>query len=194
MDMEPNPFDLFQRWLDEAQAAGGADPRAMTLATATSDGAPSARMVILREFDERGFVFYTDYDSPKSHDLAENPRVALVFYWAPLDRQVRIVGSVSRTSAEESDAHFRTRPPDAQVAVWLRQTRPAESHEGVEALFRDLEQRFPGNEVPRPPFWGGLRVEPASYEFWQGRPDRVHERARYTRQSDGTWRIEQLTP
>ncbi|MDI3339999.1 MAG: pyridoxamine 5'-phosphate oxidase [Sphaerobacter sp.] len=194
-DLAPDPVVQFNRWLTEALARDIPEPNAMTLATATRDGIPAARVVLLRGFDERGFVFYTNYESQKGRELAENPRAALVFHWPALGRQVRITGTVERVSPEESDAYFRSRPHGSQLGAWAsQQSAVIPSREVLEARLQEVEQRFASDEVPRPPFWGGYRVAPATIEFWQSRPNRLHDRLRYVRQPDGTWRIERLSP
>jgi pyridoxamine 5'-phosphate oxidase len=194
-DLDPNPFRQFQAWLDQAAAAGPREPNAMTLATATPDGRPSARMVLLRGLDERGFVFFTNYDSRKGEELAANPRAALVFYWGELDRQVRIEGTVEKTSEEESDAYFRGRPEGSRLGAWAsRQSRILAGRHVLEAEMRELEACFPDGNIPRPPHWGGYRVRPESIEFWQGQPNRLHDRLRYVRRGDGGWHIERLSP
>jgi pyridoxamine 5'-phosphate oxidase len=194
VQLDPDPFRQFQQWLQEALAAGGADPHAMSLATATPDGVPSARMVILRGLDERGFVFYTDFDGQKARELEVNPHAALVSYWAPLERQVRVTGRARRTTREETEAHFRTRPRGAQLAAWIRQSRVLASRTALEEEFGQMEGRYAAGDVPLPPFWGGYRLHPDMFEFWQGRPDRLHDRVRYARRSDGEWIQERLTP
>ena len=157
-DVAPDPFRQFGRWFEEARAAQVAEPNAMTLATADPSGAPSARVVLLKSFDERGFTFHTNYDSRKGRELAANPRAALCFYWQPLERQVRIEGTVERATREESEAYFRTRPPAAQVGAWVsQQSRPIASRAELERLQQEIEQRFAGGPVPRPEHWGGLR-------------------------------------
>jgi pyridoxamine 5'-phosphate oxidase len=193
-DLADDPFTQFNRWLSEALARDVPEPNAMTLATATSDGVPSARVVLLRGFDERGFVFFTNFESQKGRELAENPRAALVFHWPALGRQVRITGEVSRVSREESEAYFHTRPRGSQLSAWAsEQSAVIPDRATLEERLREIEQRFP-EEVPLPPFWGGYRVSPTAIEFWQGRRSRLHDRLRYTRQPDGTWRIERLSP
>ncbi|ACZ39835.1 pyridoxamine 5'-phosphate oxidase [Sphaerobacter thermophilus] len=193
-DLADDPFTQFNRWLSEALARDVPEPNAMTLATATGDGVPSARVVLLRGFDERGFVFFTNYESQKGRELAENPRAALVFHWPALGRQVRITGEVSRVSREESEAYFHTRPRGSQLSAWAsEQSAVIPDRATLEERLREIEQRFP-EEVPLPPFWGGYRVSPTAIEFWQSRRSRLHDRLRYTRQPDGTWRIERLSP
>ena len=193
-DAAPDPFRQFGRWFDEARAAQIAEPNAMTLATADPSGAPSARVVLLKSFDERGFTFHTNYDSRKGRELAANPRAALCFYWQPLERQVRIEGTVERATREESEAYFRTRPPAAQVGAWVsQQSKPIASRGELERLQREMEQRFAGGPVPLPDHWGGLRVVPHAIEFWQGRPSRLHDRLLYTLAAGG-WKLQRLSP
>jgi pyridoxamine 5'-phosphate oxidase len=193
-DVSRDPIDEFARWFAEAQAAAVEEPNAMTLATATPDGRPSARVVLLKGFDERGFVFFTDYRSRKGEELEANPHAALAFYWAEVERQVRIEGTVTRTSLEESELYYRTRPLGSRLGAWAsHQSRPIGSREDLEAGLREVERRFSGPDVPLPPHWGGYRVTPESFEFWQGRESRLHDRMRYTREEDG-WKIERLSP
>jgi pyridoxamine 5'-phosphate oxidase len=193
-DADPDPIEQFRKWFDEALAADLHEPNAMTLATATPDGKPSARVVLLKGFDARGFVFYTNYEGRKGRELAENPRAALVFYWGELERQVRVEGRVWRVLEEESDAYYASRPRGSRLGAWASaQSRSVERRELVEERLRELEREYTGREVPRPPFWGGYRVEPEEIEFWQGRENRLHDRLVYRRSSDG-WRIERLQP
>jgi pyridoxamine 5'-phosphate oxidase len=193
-DTSPDPVEQFRRWFDEALAADLHEPNAMTLATATPDGRPSARVVLLKGFDERGFVFYTNYEGRKGGELATNPRAAIVFYWGELQRQVRIEGRVSRTPDRESDAYFAGRPRGSQLGAWVsEQSRPVRDRGALEERLRELEVGYEGREVPRPPFWGGYRVEPETIEFWQGRENRLHDRLVY-RYSEGLWRRERLQP
>ena len=192
---DPNPIEQFARWFADATASGIKLPNAMTLATATADGQPAARVVLLKEFDADGFVFYTNYESQKGGELDENPRAALCFYWPELDRQVRISGSVTRTTREESEVYFHTRPVDSQLGAWAsRQSAVIASREVLEERMRQLVREYEGGEVPLPPYWGGYRVSPAVIEFWQNRLSRLHDRLRYTRQADGRWLIERLSP
>jgi pyridoxamine 5'-phosphate oxidase len=194
-DVDPDPFVQFRRWLDAALAAQQPEPHAMTLATATRAGKPSARMVILRGLDERGFVFYTDYDSRKGEELAANPFASLVFYWAALSRQVRVEGRVSEVSAQEADAYFASRPTGSRLAAWAApQSQVIASREALDQRMGELKQRYGLQPAPRPPRWGGYRIAPDVVEFWQGRASRLHDRLRYTRQTDGSWLIERLTP
>jgi pyridoxamine 5'-phosphate oxidase len=192
---EPDPIEQFRKWFDEALAADLREPNAMTLATATPDGRPSARILLLKGFDERGFVFYTNYEGRKSWELETNPYAALVFYWGELERQVRIEGHVSRVSEEESDAYFEGRPRGSQLGAWVsEQSRPVRDRGALEERLRELEAEYEGRDVPRPPFWGGYRVEPEVIEFWQGRENRLHDRLRYRRSESGGWRRERLQP
>ena len=194
-DADPDPIGQFRRWFDEAFAAGLHEPNAMTLATATTDGRPSARVVLLKGLDERGFVFYTSYEGRKSRELETNPYAALVFYWGELERQVRIEGRVSYVSEEESDAYFAGRPRGSQLGAWVsEQSRPIEDRDALEERLRELEAEYEGRKVPRPPFWGGYRVEPEVIEFWQGRENRLHDRLIYRRSESGGWRRERLQP
>ena len=194
-DVDPDPFVQFRRWLDAALAAQQPEPHAMTVATATRAGKPSARMVILRGLDERGFVFYTDYDSRKGEELTANPLASLVFYWAAQSRQVRVEGRVEQVSAEEADAYFESRPAGSRLAAWVfPQSQVIDGREALEQRMRELEQQYGPRGAPRPPRWGGYRIVPDVVEFWQGRASRLHDRLRYTRQSDGSWLIERLAP
>ena len=190
-----NPYVLFQQWFETAQKAGVLDPEAMTLATATPDGAPSARIVLLRGFDERGFAFFTNYESRKGAELAANPRAALTFFWAQLKRQVRVEGSVEVLNVQESDAYFQSRPRGHQLAAWASpQSRVLVHREALEENLREFLMKHPHGDVPRPPFWGGFRVVPRTIEFWQGRENRMHDRVRYTRGDHGAWMLDRLAP
>jgi pyridoxamine 5'-phosphate oxidase len=195
-DLDPDPVRQFRRWLQQALDAGLAEPNAMTLATATRDGAPSARVVLLKGLDERGFTFFTSYHSRKARELDENPRASLLFYWVELARQVRVEGTAARVSDPEADAYFATRPRGNQLGAWAsaRQSEvvPDRTHL-EESLARHAEQ-FLDRPVPRPPYWGGYRLRPAVIEFWQGRASRLHDRLRYTFVGEGQWRIERLSP
>ena len=194
-DAAPDPIEQFRRWFEEALAAGLHEPNAMTLATATSDGRPAARVVLLKGFEERGFVFYTNYEGRKGRELEENPYCALVFYWGELERQVRIEGRASRISGEESDAYYRSRPLGSRLGAWVsEQSRPVGDRATLEERLRELEDEYEGREVPRPPFWGGYRVVPEEIEFWQGRENRLHDRLLYSRQSDEGWSMARLQP
>jgi pyridoxamine 5'-phosphate oxidase len=195
VDADPDPLALFGRWYKEAVEAGLPEPNAMTLATATPDGRPSARVVLLKGFDERGFVFYTNYASRKGRELAANPRAALVFHWQPLARQVRVEGPVERVDPEESAAYFATRPRGAQLGAWAsRQSAVLAGRDQLLARYQRLAEEHAGRPVPLPPFWGGLRLAPEVLEFWLGRENRLHDRVRYTRHEPGGWLVELLSP
>jgi pyridoxamine 5'-phosphate oxidase len=190
-----NPLALFADWFERASRAGIDKPHAMVLATAGADGPPSARVVLLTSHDERGFVFHTNYESEKGAEIAENDWVALVFWWDPLGYQVRIEGRAEKTSAAESDAYFAKRPRGSQLGAWASdQSRAIPSREWLEERVRALEQQYRGRSVPRPPHWGGYRVIPHAFEFWQDRADRLHERIRYERDAQGGWRSTRLAP
>jgi pyridoxamine 5'-phosphate oxidase len=193
--VDPNPLNLFRRWFDEAIASGSRLPDAMTLATATKEGKPSARMLLLKQVDEQGFVFYTNYNSRKARELEENPFAALVCYWVGLDRQVRVEGNVERVSAAESDEYFRTRPRESQIgAITSPQSDVIQGREFLEQRFRDFEGMYRDRAVPRPAHWGGYRLKPERIEFWQNRSGRLHDRIDYQRQTDGSWTIQRLAP
>jgi pyridoxamine 5'-phosphate oxidase len=195
-DVSHDPFVEFARWFAEAQEAQVPDPNAMTLATAAADGSPSARIVLLKAFDDRGFVFFTDYRSRKGAELEANPRAALVFYWGELDRQVRITGGVTLVSREDSERYFRSRPLGSRLGAWAsHQSRVIPGRAALEGDLRDVEARFGDGDVPLPPHWGGYRVEPDAIEFWQGRESRLHDRIRYAREGGGReWKVERLSP
>jgi pyridoxamine 5'-phosphate oxidase len=194
-DVSQDPLVEFARWFAEAREAELPDPNAMTLATASADGAPSARIVLLKAFDERGFVFFTDYRSRKGAELEANPRAALVLYWGELDRQVRITGTVSRTSHDESERYFTSRPLGSRLGAWAsHQSRVLPGRAALEAELRVVEARFGDGDIPLPEHWGGFRVVPETIEFWQGRESRLHDRIRYSREGGGRWRVERLSP
>ena len=194
-DADPNPFKQFQKWFDQALAAQLPEPNAMTLATATEEGLPSARMVLLKNFDERGFVFYTNYKSRKGQELAHNSQVALVFWWAELERQVRIEGRSLKVSDQESDEYFHSRPLSSRLGAWASdQSQVISDREVLELQLQQLKTEYENKDVPRPPHWGGFRVIPTVIEFWQGRPSRLHDRLNYRRVDDHTWLIERLSP
>jgi pyridoxamine 5'-phosphate oxidase len=195
MITEPtDPFLLARELLEQRQATEPTDATAMTLATADASGRPSARMVLLKGIDERGFVFFTNYESRKSMDLAENPFAALCIHWAKAAEQIRVEGRIERVSDAESDAYFETRPRGSQIGAWAsRQSAPLPSREALLERVREIERRFDGRPVPRPEFWGGYRVVPERIEFWYGQESRLHDRVVYLRHGDG-WRIERLYP
>jgi len=192
-EVDADPVVQFGRWFEQATQAGLLEPHAMTLATATPDGRPSARMVLLRGFDERGFCFYTNYESRKAAELAANPRAALVFWWDALERQVRIEGRVERTSRSESEAYFASRPPGSQLSAAASSQSQVIDRATLERRVAELATSLPDGKVPLPDFWGGYRLTPEVVEFWQGRPNRLHDRLRYRRAGDA-WKIERLAP
>jgi pyridoxamine 5'-phosphate oxidase len=190
----PDPVAQFRAWFGEAREAGIFEPEAMTVSTVDADGRPASRYVLLRGLDERGFAFYTNYQSAKGQHLTERPRAALTFGWLPMHRSVRIEGGVERLPAHESDAYFASRPRAAQISAWASpQSTVIAGREALDRAVLEVEARFTGREVPRPPHWGGLVVAPERIEFWQGRSGRLHDRLRYERDGDG-WRIERLAP
>jgi pyridoxamine 5'-phosphate oxidase len=192
--VDPDPLVEFARWFAEAERAELPEPNAMTLATATADGVPSARVVLLKGFDERGFVFFTDYRSRKARELEANPRAALVFYWGELERQVRITGVVQRTSKEESERYFRGRPAGSRRGAWAsHQSHVIPSRSRLEEELRKVEAKYPTDDIPLPPYWGGYRLLPDAIEFWQGRENRLHDRIRYVREGE-RWRVDRLSP
>jgi pyridoxamine 5'-phosphate oxidase len=193
-DLDPDPMRQFERWYEEAGRVVEF-PEAVALGTATEDGRPSVRMVLAKGFDERGFKFHTGRESRKARELAATGRGALLFYWHPLGRQVRIEGPVERVSDEESEEYFRTRPRGGQIAAWASaQSEVIGSREELEARVAELEHEFEGRDVPLPPHWGGYCLEPAVWEFWQHRESRLHDRFRYERQDGGQWKIDRLAP
>lgn len=193
-DVDPDPVRQFARWFEAAGEVGVRAPEAVVLATASSEGAPSARMVLLKQYDARGFVIFTNYESRKALELDANPRAALLFYWDPLGRQVRIEGTAQRVSSEESAAYVRSRPRGSQLsALASPQSQPIASREALEARVADLAARYEGQELPVPEGWGGFRVAPERFEFWQHREDRLHDRLVYTRRGE-QWVLERLAP
>lgn len=192
---DPDPIRQFESWYREAHATPMREPTAMTLATASPDGRPSARIVLLKAADERGFVFFTNYESRKGGELEHNPWAALVFHWPDLVRQVRVEGRVAKVSAEESDAYFKTRPRGSQLGAWAsEQSRAIKSRADLERRVQAIAATYEDREIPRPPHWGGLRLVPVAIEFWQGRLDRLHDRLLYSRADDGGWTRERLSP
>ena len=193
-DVAADPIQQFRAWFDQALTAGLAEPNAMTVATATPEGRPSARMLLIKGVDERGFVFYTNYESRKGQELAGNPYAALQFHWVELERVVRIEGVVEKVSAEESDAYFNTRPLDSRIGAWASpQSEVIEGRGVLVANAAKYGAKFL-LQPPRPPHWGGYRLKPDNWQFWQGRKSRLHDRLRYTLQGDGGWLRERLAP
>lgn len=193
--VDRDPIKQFRRWFDDAIASGSRLPESMTLATATAEGKPAARVVLLKQVDEHGFVFYTNYRSAKAKELDENPQAALVFYWVGLDRQVRVEGKVARVSSAESEEYFKTRPRESQLgALASPQSEVIEGREVLEEHLRALAEEYRDREVPRPAHWGGYRLKPERIEFWENRPGRLHDRIVYDLQPDGSWTIKRLAP
>lgn len=193
-DLKPNPMEQFREWLAEAVEADLSDPSSMCLATVDASGQPSQRIVLLKGFDERGFVFYTNLQSHKAQDIAANPRVSLLFPWQSLERQVIVYGRAVQVGREEALAYFRTRPRDSQLAAWAsRQSEPLKSREELQQQFDTIKSQYGEEEIPLPDFWGGYRVLPEAVEFWQGGASRLHDRFIY-RDEHGQWRVERLSP
>lgn len=194
-DVDANAIKQFEKWWHEAVNAKIDEVNAMTLATASADGLPSARIVLLKEFNDKGFVFFTNYESFKAQQLAENPKACLVFFWKELERQVRITGLIQKISALESDAYFKSRPESSRIGAWASpQSRVIESRHWLDDKFNELVNKMEGTEIKRPPHWGGYIVKPVVIEFWQGRPSRMHDRIQYTLDESGDWKIERLAP
>ena len=193
-DAAPDPIDQFRAWFSDALRAEMLDVNAMTLATVSPSGDPSARTVLLKDVDERGFVFFTNYDSAKGQDLAAKPRACLLMFWAELERQVRVTGSVTKTAREESETYFQSRPFESRIGAWASpQSRVVSGREELDARYAEYLAKYPST-VPLPPFWGGYRVAPERIEFWQGRKSRLHDRLLYVKSADGTWTRERLAP
>jgi pyridoxamine 5'-phosphate oxidase len=194
-DVSRDPLAQFALWFEQARTAGNPEPNAMALATATADGVPSCRAVLLKSFDARGFVFYTNYESRKGSELSSNPKAALMFWWPELERQVRIGGEVERVSREESEEYFASRPVGHQLGAWAsRQSSVVAGRDALDDNLAAAATKFEPGPAPLPPWWGGFRVRPSSFEFWQGRPNRMHDRLEYLRQPDGTWVLRRLAP
>jgi len=194
-DLDPDPIKQFSNWFTAAIEAGIRDVNAMSLATAGPDAKPSVRILLLKGFDQDGFVFFSNYESGKGKQLDANPYAAMAFYWIELDRQIRISGKVERTSREESQIYFHSRPIGSQLGAWAsRQSEVLDARRVLDARMAEMAQRFGDGPVSLPPHWGGYRLKPDAFEFWQGRPNRLHDRFRYTLEPDGSWLIERLAP
>ena len=194
-DLHPNPFEQFNAWFAAALAANIREANAMSLATATSDGKPTVRTVLLKAFDQRGCVFFTNYYSEKGDQLNANPHAELCFYWSPLERQVRIRGPVEKTSREDSAAYFHSRPLGSQLGAWVsKQSEVVDARQVLDARLEAMKERYHAGDIPLPPHWGGYRLAPDRFEFWQGRPNRLHDRFRYAHHADGKWVIDRLAP
>ena len=194
-DLARDPFRQFEKWFQEAEGAKVIEPNAMTVATATKDGRPSARTALLKGVDGRGFVFFTNYESRKGRELATNPHATLVFPWLALERQVIVEGTVTKASREESEAYFHSRPHASQLGAWVSQQSSIVANRAVlEDGYKAVERKYAGQTVPIPPHWGGFRLSPERVEFWQGRRSRLHDRLRYVREKDGSWSVERLSP
>jgi len=194
-DVAPDPIGQFEKWWQQVLRSEIVEPNAMTLATASSDGMPSARIVLLKGFDGEGFVFYTNYRSYKGMQLEENPKACLVFFWKELERQVKIVGLVHKVPEQESNAYFSSRPEGSRIGAWTSpQSQVIEDREWLDNRYRQLAAELGGTSIERPPYWGGYVVKPVIVEFWQGRPSRLHDRIQYTLEDSGKWKIERLAP
>lgn len=193
-DVHADPVLQFEKWFKEAVDAKVNEPNAMSISTVSAEGKPSSRIVLLRNFDQEGFVFYTNYNSRKGFDIRVNPNVALLFFWPELERQVRIEGVLKKQSPEESDRYFNSRPRESKLGAWTsEQSKPIDSRLVLDKAYDEHAKKFPGNEVPRPPYWGGYLLTPLYMEFWQGRASRLHDRISYTHE-DQKWKIERLSP
>ena len=194
-DVDANAISQFGKWWEEAVNSKIDEVNAMTLATASIDALPSARIVLLKEFNERGFVFFTNYESYKAQQLAENPKACLVFFWKELERQVRITGLIEKITAKQSDDYFQSRPESSRIGAWASpQSRVIEGRQWLDEKFNELVKEMEGTSISRPPHWGGYIVKPVVIEFWQGRPSRLHDRIQYTLEENGAWKIERLAP
>jgi pyridoxamine 5'-phosphate oxidase len=194
-DLKADPFEQFEIWFKEACAANLLEPNAMILATASAQAEPSVRTVLLKYFDREGLIFFTNYESRKSRQIQENPQVSLLFLWLPLERQVQIIGTAAKVSTADSLKYFTARPRGSQIGAWCsQQSSIISSRQMLEMQFEQMKQKFMNNEVPLPSFWGGYRVIPRSFEFWQGRPNRLHDRFLYSRQEPESWEINRLSP
>jgi len=194
-DVDQNPIKQFEKWWNDAVRADIDEVNAMTLATASSSGLPAARIVLLKGYDEKGFVFFSNYESFKGMQLDENPRACLVFFWKELERQVRITGLVEKTTAAESDSYYNSRPGSSRIGAWASpQSRVIGNREWLEQNEKKYKQKFTEDNIPRPVYWGGYRVKPITIEFWQGRASRLHDRIQYTLEETGNWQIERLAP
>jgi len=194
-DVDANAIKQFERWWNEAVNSSIDEVNAMTLATASIDALPSARIVLLKEFNEKGFVFFTNYESYKAQQLAENPKACLVFFWKELERQIRITGLIEKISSKQSDDYFQSRPASSRIGTWASpQSRVIENRDWLDEKFNALVTKMEGSKIPRPPHWGGYIVKPVVIEFWQGRPSRLHDRIQYTLEENGEWKIERLAP
>jgi pyridoxamine 5'-phosphate oxidase len=194
-EIASNPIDQFEKWWQQAVASEIKEPNAMTLATASADGVPSARVMLLKGFTKHGFLFFTNYKSFKAMQLDENPKASLVFFWGELERQVRVLGLVSKADDATNDEYFQSRPIGSRIGAWASpQSSVVESREWLDAQYERLIEEYKNKDVQRPPHWGGYYVQPVSVEFWQGRPGRLHDRIQYNLQQDGSWKIERLAP
>ena len=194
-DVDPNAIKQFGKWWQEAVNSKIDEANAMTLATASIDALPSARIILLKEFNEKGFVFFSNYESYKAQQLAENPKACLVFFWKELERQVRITGLIEKISGKQSDDYFQSRPESSRIGAWASpQSRVIEDRDWLDEKFNELVNKMEGTAIPRPPHWGGYIVKPVVIEFWQGRPSRLHDRIQYTLEENGGWKIERLAP